>query len=86
MEPIKKHVACVSFGGRVRIAKLHSNHEELLYKIIKVAGWARSVRDGKDFCFIALSDGSCQKDLQVVVDKCIDGYEEIAKGNVGTSF
>jgi len=43
----------------VRLAKLHEDYESFLYKIITVAGWARSVRaQGKDFCFIQLTDGS----------------------------
>ena len=34
---------------------------------IRVCGWARSVRRGKDVAFIALNDGSCQDSLQIVV-------------------
>ncbi len=35
-----------------------------MYKIITVAGWARTVRDGgKGFSFIELTDGSSQKGL-----------------------
>ena len=34
---------------------------------LRVCGWVRSVRRGKDVAFIALNDGSCQGSLQVVV-------------------
>jgi asparaginyl-tRNA synthetase len=34
---------------------------------IRVCGWVRSVRRGKDVAFIALNDGSCQDSLQIVV-------------------
>ncbi len=34
---------------------------------IRVCGWVRSVRRGKDVAFIALNDGSCQGSLQIVV-------------------
>ncbi|MBD1399809.1 asparagine--tRNA ligase [Pelovirga terrestris] len=34
---------------------------------IRVCGWVRSVRRGKDIAFIALNDGSCQGSLQIVV-------------------
>jgi hypothetical protein len=54
----KKHIPTFSYGNRVRIAKIHDDHNEFLYKIITVAGWARSVRSGKGFCFITLTDGS----------------------------
>lgn len=39
-----KPVAAMSYGGRVRIAKLFKSHEDLLDQKIKVAGWAKSVR------------------------------------------
>jgi hypothetical protein len=55
-----KNVPVASYGHRLRIAKLYESHEEFMYKIITVAGWARTVRPGgKDFCFIELADGSC---------------------------
>mmetsp|Transcript_1924 Transcript_1924/g.1840 ORF Transcript_1924/g.1840 Transcript_1924/m.1840 type:complete len:107 (+) Transcript_1924:72-392(+) len=86
-EPKKKVEPVAGYGQRVRIAKLHERHEDFLYRVIKVAGWARSTRSvGKDFMFITLSDGSSQKDLQIVVDKCLENFEEITKTNVGTSF
>ena len=61
-----KHVPAFSYGHRVRIAKLLENHEDFLYKIIQVAGWARTTREGgKDFTFVELNDGSSLKGLQV---------------------
>ena len=60
LEGEKKHVAGASYGHRLRIAKLYDSHEEFMYKIITVAGWARTTRaGGKDFTFIELHDGSC---------------------------
>lgn len=83
----KKVVPAASYGHRLRIARLYDSHEEFMYKIITVAGWARTVRPGgKDFCFIELTDGSCHKALQVVVFGAIEGFDNIAKTNVGTSF
>ena len=64
----KKYVATFSYGPRVRIGKLYDNHEEFMYKIIKVAGWAKTTRQGgKEFCFIEINDGSTFKGLQVCV-------------------
>ena len=63
----KKNVPVASYGHRMRIAKLYDSHEEFMYKIITVAGWAKTVRSGgKDFCFIEISDGSSFKGLQVM--------------------
>ena len=65
----KKVIPTASYGHRLRIAKLFDSHEEFLYKIITVAGWARTVRaGGKDFAFIEVSDGSSLKGLQVYLN------------------
>jgi len=80
-------VPAASYGHRIRIGKLYDSHEEFMYKIITVSGWARTVRaGGKDFCFIELTDGSSQKGLQVVVFKGVEGFDDVAKANIGTSF
>lgn len=36
---------------------------------LTVSGWVRTKRDSKNICFIALNDGSCMNNLQVVIDK-----------------
>ena len=56
-------------------------------KTVTVAGWARSVRSSNAFGFIALNDGSCFKNVQVVfeADK-LENYKEIAKQNVGAAL
>jgi hypothetical protein len=83
----KKVIPTASYGHRLRIAKLFDSHEEFMYKIITVAGWAKTTRSGgKDFCFIELTDGSFIKGLQVIVTKEIEGFDSISKANVGTSF
>jgi len=48
---------------------------------VTVAGWVRSVRDMKNFGFVTLNDGSCFKDLQVVMGRdSLPNYDEIAAG------
>ncbi len=43
---------------------------------VNVKGWVRTRRDSKNnFSFIELNDGSCMKNLQVVVDGTIPGYD-----------
>jgi asparaginyl-tRNA synthetase len=36
---------------------------------IKAEGWVRTKRDSKNFCFFEINDGSCLKNLQVILDK-----------------
>lgn len=48
--------------------------------IVTVKGWVRTRRDSKNgFSFLELNDGSCLKNLQVVVDGDIAGYQDIIK-------
>jgi asparaginyl-tRNA synthetase len=44
---------------------------------IVVKGWVRTRRDARGFSFLELNDGSCLKNLQVVVDEAIPGYADL---------
>ena len=63
-----KPIAAMSFGQRVRIARIWESHEELIGQTIRVAGWAKkAAMDKKEFCFIEIGDGSCHKTVQAVI-------------------
>ena len=49
---------------------------------ILVQGWVRTKRESKGFCFLELNDGSCLKNLQVIVDDGVDP-DEVAR-DLGT--
>lgn len=49
-----------------------------------VKGWVRSVRKSKKFSFITLSDGTCQDNLQIIVDADAPNYEAISTMLTGT--
>lgn len=54
---------------------------------IMISGWVRTRRDSKDFSFIEINDGSCLKNLQVIADQDIPGYEEnVLEANTGASI
>ena len=53
---------------RMRIAALFADKDSLGGKEVVVCGWARTIRDMKGFGFVELNDGSCFKNLQVVLD------------------
>ena len=57
-------------------------------KEVLVKGWVRTRRDSKGgFSFIALNDGSCFNNLQIVVDGDLDNYQkEILKLHPGSSI
>ena len=73
--------------NRTRIAQLFADKDELGGKAVTVAGWIRSVRDMKNFGFVVLNDGSCFKDLQVVMNRDkLANYEEVAALTVGSAL
>ena len=72
---------------RMKIAAIFADQETLGGKEITVCGWARTIRDMKTFGFIELNDGSCFKNLQVVMSaEELDNYKEIASQNVGAAL
>ena len=71
---------------RITIAELFSKTPEN-GTAVTACGWARTVRDSKNIGFIALSDGSSFKTLQVVFEAAkLENYKDIAKCGVGTSL
>ena len=72
---------------RTKIAAIYADSETLGGQQVLVSGWARTIRDMKTFGFIELNDGSCFKNLQVVMDATVlDNYKEIASQNVGAAL
>ncbi len=73
---------------RITIKELYATPEEFGGKVITVAGWCRNLRtSSSSFGFININDGSCFKNLQVVVEAAkLDNYKDIAKQNIGASF
>ena len=72
---------------RTKIAQIFADQEQFGGKEVTVRGWARTIRDMKTFGFIELNDGSCFKNLQVVMDAgALGNYKEIAGQNVGAAL
>ena len=72
---------------RTTIAAIFADGQELGGQTVTVCGWARTIRDMKTFGFIELNDGSCFKNLQVVMDaNALSNYKEIAGQNVGAAL
>ena len=72
---------------RVQISQIFADKETFGGQTVTVMGWARTIRDMKTFGFIELNDGSCFKNLQIVMDaNVLENYKEIASQNVGTAL
>ena len=49
---------------------------------VDVRGWVRTLRAGKEVCFIEVNDGSCFASLQLVAERSIENFSELA--HIGT--
>jgi asparaginyl-tRNA synthetase len=66
---------------RVRAALAAAREaEEVLVK-----GWVRTRRDAKGFSFLEINDGSCLKNLQVLVDESAGAYKSLKEIHTGAA-
>ena len=71
----------------IKIARIFADAQALGGQTVTVCGWARTIRDLKGFGFVELNDGSCFKNLQVVLAAdTLENYKEIAGQNVGAAL
>ncbi len=72
---------------RTKIARLWQDASSYADADVTVCGWARTIRDQKNFGFIDLNDGSAFKGVQIVFERAVlDNYDEIARLNVGAAL
>ena len=70
-----------------KIAAIYADSEALSGQTVTVGGWVRTIRDLKGFGFIELNDGSCFRNLQVVMEAAaLSNYADIAAQNVGAAL
>ena len=71
----------------VEIAALFARPESYADQQITVVGWVKSIRDMKNFGFATINDGTCFKDLQVVMEReHLADYDTIAAQSVGAAL
>lgn len=68
---------------RMSVKKIMS--ERPIDSVQLVKGWIRSVRNSKKFSFVVLYDGSCQENLQIIVDATLPNYDEVASLLAGSA-
>lgn len=72
---------------RLTIAAVYEKAQTLGGQTATVAGWVRTVRDGKTLGFIELNDGSCFKSLQIVFEEGkIEDFAEATRLTVGSAI
>ena len=65
---------------RTKIAQIFADQEHFGGREVRISGWARTIRDMKTFGFIELNDGSCFKNLQVVMEAAFTSRGCLAPG------
>lgn len=69
---------------RIKIVKLLTS--EISQSRVLIKGWLRTRRSSKQFSFLEINDGSCLKNIQVIVDNALPNYAEIDKLITGSSL
>ena len=54
-------------------------------ELVLIQGWVRTRRDAKSFSFIEVNDGSCLKNLQVIIDSALPDYSKIEQITTGAA-
>lgn len=69
---------------RIKIRDIFLNKNE--EGDILVKGWIRTIRNSKTFSFIELNDGSCLKNIQIIVEEKLNNYDEVQSLTTGSSL
>ena len=71
--------------NRTEIAQLYKS-ELKAGQTVTVAGWIKTSRESKNILFLELNDGSCFKNVQIIVEASkVENYSDVSKLNVGSS-
>ena len=71
----------------IKFSQLYKKPAEFENKTVTVCGWVKTIRDSKNIGFIALNDGSCFNNVQIVFElNKVENYKDIAKQNVGAAL
>lgn len=69
------------------IKEIYASPEKFSGKTVTICGWIKNMRDGKNFGFIDVNDGSCFLGIQVVFEReLVSNYDEICKLNLGAAI
>lgn len=70
----------------VFIKDIYRNTDKYADQTIVIEGWIRTLRASKAFGFIEVNDGTFFKNLQVVFEEGLEGFNEVAKLPISTSI
>ncbi len=68
------------------VKQIFEDYKAYLNKDVKISGWVRSLRGGKNLGFIVLNDGTLFNNIQVVYDDQLDNFDKLDKLTIGSSI
>jgi asparaginyl-tRNA synthetase len=68
-----------------RTRVIEALHSKTAQERMVVKGWVRTRRDAKGFSFLEINDGSCLKNLQVIVDETVPAHEHLKTVTTGAA-
>ena len=68
------------------VKQIFEDYKAYLNKDVKISGWVRSLRGGKNLGFIVLNDGTFFNNIQVVYDDQLDNFDKLDKLTIGSSI
>ena len=68
-----------------RTRVIEALRSEVAQNDILVKGWVRTRRDAKGFSFLEINDGSCLKNLQVIVDEKVPAFAQLKDITTGAA-
>lgn len=72
---------------RLELAELYRTADQKIGQTVTVSGWIKTQRDSGSIGFIELNDGSCFKNLQVVLEENkVPNFKEVTKLGVGAAI
>lgn len=71
---------------KTSVKYLSKHYHKLDNQEVLLQGWIRANRNQKEFGFINLNDGSTLSGVQIVYDKSLSNFDEIAKFRIGSSL
>jgi len=72
--------------NQLTVKDIFASAEQMLGRKVELNGWVRTVRVSKDFGFIEFNDGSQLNNLQIVFDKDLENFFDLAKLGVGSAL
>lgn len=60
--------------------------DEHIDQSVKINGWIRKIRGSKNIVFIELNDGTYFENLQIIVSKDLENFEEVSKYSIASAI